>query len=377
MAARFRIFTTAVLALHTATGAFAQSVNAGDRAASDVRPFESDDVAQFNTPWALAFLPDGRMLVTEKPGAVYVVTQDGAKTEVTGVPEVLASGQNGLLDIAIAPDFAQSARIYMTYVEPAGGQLVLARATLAQAGEQAQLADLAVIWRQSPNGGRGQPGGIIAFDPQGEHLFLSVGDRMEPDSAQEPDMARGKVLRLGLDGETPADNPMAEAGGVKAQTWTTGHRNPYGLAFNADGQLWLHEMGPRGGDEFSLIEAGQNYGWPLVSNGDNYSGTAIPNHDTMPEFKAPAVYWTPVIAPAGLTFYEGDMFPSWQGSALIGGLRAQALVRVRVGEGGTADEAERWDMGARIRDVAVASDGAVWVIEDDSQGALKRLTPKS
>lgn len=356
----------------------AQSVNAGGRSASDAPPFQSQTVAEFDTPWALAFLPDGRILVTEKPGALYLVTQDGKKTEVMGMPDVAASGQNGLLDVAVTPDFGQTAFVYFTYVEPdpSGTRLALARAKLVESGSKAQLGDMSVIWRQTPSGGRGQPGGIIAFDPKGTHLFLSVGDRMEPETAQDADMARGKVLRLALDGSTPADNPGVGEAGIRAQTWTSGHRNPYGLAFNGEGQLWLHEMGPRGGDELNLIEAGQNYGWPIVSNGNNYSGSNIPDHATRPEFKAPAVYWTPVIAPAGLAFYDGPLFPSWQGSALIGGLAAQALVRVTLGANNSADEAERWDMGARIRDVAVAPDGAVWLIEDADPGALRRLTPQ-
>ncbi|MDB5665719.1 PQQ-dependent sugar dehydrogenase [Cypionkella sp.] len=373
------ILGTALVAIWSfaVSDADAQSVNAGALAASTTRPFQSQTVAEFDTPWALAFLPDGRMLVTEKPGALYLVTDSGEKTEVSGVPAVAAPGQNGLLDVAIAPDFAESNYVYLTYVEPDpdGARLALARAKLVEDGDEARLEDFSAIWRQTPGGGRGQPGGIIAIEPQGAHLFLTVGDRMDPESAQDPDMARGKVLRLGLDGSTPADNPMVAEGGVKAQTWTTGHRNPYGLAFDAKGQLWLHEMGPRGGDELNLIEPGQNYGWPVVSNGNNYSGSDIPDHETRPEFAPPAVYWTPVIAPAGLAFYEADLFPAWKGSGLIGGLAVQALVRVGFGSG-PADEADRWDMGARIRDVAVASDGAVWVLEDASPGKLRRLTPR-
>lgn len=355
----------------------AESINAGARAASEVVPFKSQTVARFETPWALAFLPDGRMLVTEKQGAMYLVTQAGDKIAIAGVPDVAASGQNGLLDVAIAPDFAQSATIYFTYVEPAsdGTRLALARAKLVEGSDDARLVDLSVIWRQTPGGGGGQPGGIIAIDPEGRHVFLAVGDRMEPATAQDADMARGKVLRLALDGSTPADNPKVAEGGVRAQTWTLGHRNPYGLAFDSKDQLWLHEMGPRGGDEFNLIDGGQNYGWPVVSNGKNYNGSLIPDHASRPEFKAPAVYWTPVIAPAGLAFYEGALFPSWQGSALIGGLAAQALVRVTLGANNSADEAERWEMGARIRDVAVAPDGAVWLIEDANPGHLRRLLP--
>jgi glucose/arabinose dehydrogenase len=354
----------------------AASINAGNRAASPTRPFTSTAVAEFDTPWAIAFLPDGRMLATEKPGRIFLVTQSGRKTKVANVPPVLASGQNGLLDIVTAPDFASSSQVYFTYVEPGeGGRLVLSRAVLFISENSAALANLTVIWRQTPAGGGGQPGGIIAFDPQGSHLFLTVGDRMQPNSAQDPSQARGKLLRLNLDGSAPDGNPHASKGGTLGQTWTTGHRNPYGLAFAPDGRLWLHEMGPRGGDEFNLIEPGRNYGWPIVSNGDNYNGTPIPRHSTRPEFAAPAIYWTPVIAPAGLAFYEGAMFPQWRGSALIGGLRARCLVRVIFGADGQPDEVERWNMRARIRDVAVAPDGAIWLIEDSNPGRLLRLTP--
>ncbi len=359
------------------SGAQAQRINAGDRAPSATVPFATKAVADFDTPWALAFLPDGRMLVTEKPGRIFLVTQNGEKIELSNTPEVAASGQNGMLDIAVAPDFETSSTVYFTYVEPdaGGSRLALSRATLAVSGSEATLANATVIWRQTPGGGGGQPGGIIAFDPAGTHLFLSVGERMRPDTAQDPEQARGKVLRLNLDGSTPSDNPLAAQGGVQAETWTTGHRNPYGLAFGPDGRLWQHEMGPRGGDELNLIEEGRNYGWPVVSNGDEYSGAEIPDHDTRPEFAGPAVYWNPVISPAGLAFYDGAMFPQWQGSALIGGLSVRSLVRVAFDADGTPDEAERWDMGARVRDVAVAPDGAVWIIEDADPGHLRRLTP--
>lgn len=364
----------ATLMFNGAAASAQQRINAGHRQASDTVPFTAQDVADFATPWALAFLPDGRMLVTEKPGRIFLVTQKGAKVELGNVPDVLASGQNGMLDIAVAPDFATSSTVYFTYVEPGdGGRLVLSRAKLSISGDTAALVDQSAIWRQTPGGGGGQPGGIIAFDPRGEHLFLTVGERMRAESAQDPDQARGKVLRLNLDGSTPSDNPLAAQGGVQAQTWTTGHRNPYGLAFAPDGRLWEHEMGPRGGDELNLIEPGKNYGWPIVSNGDQYSGAEIPDHDTRPEFAAPTVYWNPVISPAGLAFYEGTMFPGWQGSALIGGLSVRSLVRITFDANGNPDEAERWSMGARIRDVAVAPDGAVWIIEDANPGRLRRL----
>jgi glucose/arabinose dehydrogenase len=373
----FPVAVAVATAIMFSTAAQAQSINAGDRTANTNLPFVTKAIAEFDTPWAIAFLPDGRILVTEKPGRILLVTQAGEKIELANVPEVLASGQNGLLDIAAAPDFQTSSTVYFTYVEPDdGGRLALSRATLSVSEDGAALADATVIWRQTPGGGGGQPGGIIAFNPQGTHLFLTVGDRMRPTSAQDPGQARGKLLRLNLDGTTPSDNPLVAQGGVQAETWTTGHRNSYGLAFAPDGRLWLHEMGPRGGDELNLIEQGRNYGWPIVSNGNEYSGVRIPDHDTRPEFAAPAVFWTPVIAPAGLAFYEAAMFPQWQGSALIGGLSVRSLVRIAFDVNGRPDEAERWNMGARIRDVAVAPDGAVWIIEDSNPGRLLRLTPK-
>ena len=372
-----KLLLSMILAVGFITSAHGQSVNAGGHKASKAKPFIARSVANFDTPWAIAFLPDGRMLITEKPGRIFLVRQSGQKISVDHVPAVAAAGQNGLLDIAVSPRFSDNHEVYFTYLEPGtgGSRLVLSRARLAMSDARASLEDTQVIWRQTPAGGGGQPGGIIAFDPKGQHLFLTVGDRMRPDSAQDPDQARGKLLRLNLDGSTPSDNPQAGQGGVRAQTFTTGHRNPYGLAFAPDGKLWLHEMGPRGGDELNLIQANANYGWPLVSNGDNYNGTPIPRHATRPEFAAPVLYWTPVIAPAGLAFYEGQMFPQWRGSAFIGGLAVQALVRVTFDDKGAAREADRWDMGARIRDVAVAPDGAIWVIEDDSEGRLLRLTP--
>jgi glucose/arabinose dehydrogenase len=351
--------------------------NAGGAKPRADKPFAATPVATFDEPWAIGFLPDGRMLITEKPGRMYLVDAHGRKQAVSGVPKVAYGGQNGLLDVAAAPGFAADHTIYLTYVEPGtgGSSLALARAVLAEGSGGPALKDLSVIWRQLPKGSGGQPGGIIAFSPDGRHLFLTSGDRMRPDTAQDPDLALGKVLRLNLDGSTPADNPWASQGGVRAQTWTTGHRNPYGLAFAPDGRLWMDEMGPRGGDELNLIVAGRNYGWPIVSNGDNYNGTPIPRHATRPEFEPPVIYWTPVIAPAGLAFYTGSLFPQWRGSAFIGGLREQALVRIRFDDKGGAAQADIWDMGRRIRDVAMGPDGALWVIEDGGDARLLRLTP--
>lgn len=357
----------------------AESINAGGRKAEASAPFTATSVAEFDTPWAIAFLPDGRLLLTEKGGKIFIVTQSGDKTAVDGVPGVAFSGQNGLLDIALAPDFEKGKAVYFSYNEPAknGSSVVLVRAVLDEGDGKAALQDKTTIWKQDAAARGGQPGGIIAFEPDGKHLFLSVGDRMLPATAQDDEAPMGKILRMNLDGSVPKDNPHADAGGVRALTWSTGHRNPYGLAFGPDGKLWEHEMGPRGGDEFNLIKPGLNYGWPVVSNGDNYSGRPIPRHSTRPEFEPPLVYWTPVIAPAGLAFYEGDMFPEWRGSALIGGLSVMSLVRVVIDKDGKADEAERFEMENRIRDVAVGPDGAIWLIEDDNPGRLLKLTPKA
>ena len=365
----------------------AQSINAGGREAVAENPFKVQEIAAFNTPWAIAFLPDQRLLVTEKAGHIFLTDQAGKKTEVTNVPPVSFEGQNGLLDIAISPDFATDRLVYFTYAEPERSgkdvlsSLTLARAKLSEKDGKASFDDLTVLWRQMPKSKWGQPGGIIAFSPDGKYLFLTSGDRMNPKTAQDPKLALGKVLRFNRDGSVPKDNPRSDLAGqdadnARALTWTTGHRNPYGLAFATNGKLWLHEMGPKGGDELNLIKQGLNYGWPVVSNGDQYSGEPIPRHETRPEFEPPVVYWTPVIAPAGLVFYNSELFKDWKGSALIGGLSSMALIRVAFKENGNADEAERYDMGNRIRDVAVAKDGSVYVIEDDIPGRLLRLTPK-
>ena len=375
---RAAILALLVAAAPAAAAPAAAAINAGGDRPNPVKPFIATPIASFDYPWAIAFLPDGRMLVTEKPGQLSIVTQKGVKTEVAGVPKVEYQGQNGLLDVAVAPDFARSRTIYVTYVEPGrgGSSLVLARGALSEAPGAARLDGLKVIWREGPKGEGGQPGGIVAFDPAGTHLFLAVGERMRKTPAQDPESALGKVLRLNLDGTTPAGNPQAKAGGVRAQTWTSGHRNPYGVAFAPDGALWEVEMGPKGGDELNLLQPGRNYGWPVVSYGINYDGSPIPQHPTRLEFARPALYWTPVIAPAGLAFYTAGLFPAWRGSAFIGGLAAQALVRVTFDGKGGAREADRWDMGHRIRDVAVAPDGALWLIEDDERGRLLRLMPK-
>ncbi len=368
--------TLATLALYPSS-VRAAGINAGDREATEALPFAVEEIASFDTPWAIAFLPDQRLLVTTKPGRIYLVDGKGGETTLSGVPEVAASGQNGLLDIAVSPRFAETRQVYISYVASGGGtRLTLARATLREGEGEARLADPEILWRQNPAGGGGQPGGIIAFDPDGRHLYFAVGDRMRPMTALDPDQARGKILRMTLDGKPAPGNPGEGQEGIRAETWSIGHRNPYGLAFAPDGTLWEHEMGPRGGDELNRIEPGMNYGWGKVSEGDNYSGKRIPRHATRPEYAAPPLFWNPVISPAGLAFYNGPLFPEWKGSALIGSLSTLSLVRVTFDGEGQPDEADRFQMENRIRDVGVSRDGAIWVIEDSDTGRLLRLTPK-
>ncbi|WP_374147193.1 PQQ-dependent sugar dehydrogenase [Sphingomonas sp. 28-63-12] len=344
-------------------------------------PFATTRLAHFEEPFALAFLPDGGVLVTEKAGHLRARWADGEIVEVSGAPIVAQVGQGGLLDVAIAPDYATSHSIYLSYSEKGttGAALALARATLvtkqvqcirAPCPARASLEGLRVIWRSGQNGPGGQFGATILFAPDGRSLFLASGERQRFTPAQDPNQALGKILRLTLDGKAWPGNPDYKAGGVKAMTWSTGHRNPYGMVFTADGHLWEEEMGPRGGDELNMILPGRNYGWPIVSNGDNYSGQPIPDHPSRPDLEAPKLWWNPSISPGGMILYSGAMFPEWRGQLLIGALGGEALIRVAV-SGMTARVAAQWKMGDRIRDLAQAPDGAVWLLEDG--GDLVRL----
>ena len=332
-------------------------------------------VATFDNPWAMVFLPDGRLLVTEKPGHLQLVTTAGAKTQVSGVPAVTYSGQIGLLDVALDPAYATNSRVWLSYEEPgAGGQrLAVAQATLNLVGAPG-LTGLTVVWRASPTTTGGQPGGRLAFSPDGKYVFVSTGERQQFTPAQDASGTLGKIVRLNLDGTPAAGNPFANTAGAKPEIWTLGHRNPYGLVFASDGRLFESEMGPMGGDEFNLIEPGQNYGWPNVSEGDNYDGTPIPRHSTNPAYTAPLLSWTPVIAPGGMIQYHGSKFVGWTGDFVLAGLVQQGIVRVRV-NGGTAAEAARISLGARIREVEEAADGSIWVLQDGSTAKLVQLLP--
>jgi glucose/arabinose dehydrogenase len=386
-------------------------INAGEQASEKSLPFTMTPVATFNLPWRIAFLPDGRMLITEKVGHLWVVTQQGEKTEVAHVPEVLYGGQGGMLGVYTSPHYAHDHYVYLTYSEPGepgGSSLALARAQISIGKFYASLEGLQVIWRDGERGKGGQFGAAIAFAPDGKSLFLTVGDRQRMTSAQDPNQPLGKILHLTLDGKPAPDNPMAGKTGAAsvdvidpprdteaaktapvvrtytfpgpnltpAETWSMGHRTPYGLAFAPDGRLWELEHGPKGGDELNLIEPGKNYGWPLVSYATNYDGVPIASPDTRSDLTKPVIYWTPVIAPGNMVFYKGKVFPAWKGSALIGGLATKSLSRITFDGQGGAKPAERWDVEHRIRDVAVAPDGTVWLLEDANPGALFRVTPK-
>ncbi|TWH09033.1 PQQ-dependent sugar dehydrogenase [Pseudoxanthomonas taiwanensis] len=347
-------------------------------------PFAVAEVQRFDSPWAMTFLPDGRLLVTEMAGNLRLFDPASGKLgTVAGVPKVAHGGQGGLADVVLHPAFAGNQLVYISYSEAgeggtAGAAVARARLVLDQDGG-GRLDGLQVIWRQQPKvSGQGHFGQRIAFDRDGK-LWISSSERQKFDPAQDMKTNLGKMIRLDDDGSVPADNPFADQGGVAAQVWTLGHRNILGVAFDGEGRLWAHEMGPKGGDELNLIERGDNYGYPVVSNGDHYDGKPIPDHDTRPEFHAPAVSWNPVISPAGFVIYSGDRYPGWKGSGLIGGLSSKSLVRIAF-DGTDAREAERFDMGRRIREVEQGPDGTIWLLEDgtrDGQGWLLRLDPKS
>jgi glucose/arabinose dehydrogenase len=353
--------------------------------------FLVEEVASFDQPWSMAFLPDGNFLVTEKPGKMFLMNQAGETlSEISGVPEVAYGGQGGLGDVAIHPDFNENKTVYVSFAEEGKNDTrgaVVIKATLDLTEEGGALTNLEYIWRQVPKvTGRGHYAHRMAFSEDG-YLFISSGDRQKFDPAQDMTSNMGKIIRLNDDGSIPTDNPFYNDGGVAAEVWSLGHRNPLGIDFDADGKLWNIEMGPRGGDELNLVLKGEDYGYPTVSNGIHYNGSNIPNHDTRPEFEEPKEWWgdgysIPVISPSSFVIYQGDLFYDWQGSGFISGLSSESLIRVQF-DGDSAKEIERFDMGRRIRSVEEGPDGALWLLEDyprrqdTSKGRLLRLTPHS
>lgn len=349
-------------------------------------PFKVTPVADFDAPWAMTFLPDGSMLITEKAGTLLLVSPDGKQKHTVAILPVDAAGQGGLMDVVLAPDFAKSRHVYLSYstAGEGGKGVVLARGQLSDSDDvcstnnvcwrerEPELTAVTELFRATPFvSGNGHYSGRIAFSPDGKYLFFTNGERQKFDPAQDPKATLGKVLRLTLDGRPAPGNPLA-AQGFHPAVWSYGHRNLLGIAFDAKGNLWEQEMGPKGGDEANLILPGKNYGYPKVSNGDHYDGRDIPDHAPGDGFEAPKVWWNPVISPGGLIVYSGAMFPQWKGDLFIGGLSSQSLVRVDV-NGTNAKKGDQWPMGARIREVEQGPDGAIWLLEDGSDGSQGRL----
>ncbi|MCW1919893.1 PQQ-dependent sugar dehydrogenase [Rhodobacter sp. KR11] len=333
-------------------------------------------------PWGMEELPDGRWLVTERPGRMRIVG-DAVSAPIQGLPPVHAEGQGGLLDVAIAPDFAQTRRIWWSYAEPRGALNGTAVATGVLSADETRVQDVQVIFAQQPGwASDAHYGGRLAFAPDGA-LILTTGERSDRRArvqAQDPASHLGKVIRLNPMGGPAPGNPALP--GWAPEVWSIGHRNVQAAGFGPDGQLYTIEHGPLGGDELNRPQAGRNYGWPIITYGLEYSGAAIGQGQTRaPGMEQPLYYWDPVIAPSGLVFYDGALFPDWQGSLLVGALAGQALVRLTL-EGQTLQgqaitgEARYLQGMARIRDVAVSRDGAVMILTDEDNGALIRLTPQ-
>lgn len=399
-----RLLVTAALLLALLPTAQAQTANAAppNVASSSAGDINIERLTALEFPWGMALLPDGRLLITEKPGRLRIWADGKLSEPVQGVPKVVYRGtpsdQGGLLDVEADPDFARNQLVYLSYVEAANQQSpddaetgdvrfsnfldmtdnILRGGAVARGRlEGNQLRNVQVIWRQVPKTiGRGHFGNRLVFAPDGK-LFITSGDRQRFDPAQSLASNLGKVVRINPDGSTPSDNPFAGKEGARGDIWSYGHRNVLAAAVEpASGRLWVVEMGPLGGDELNLVQPGKNYGWPLVSNGDNYNNSMIPDHPSNKEFQSPVRTWTPVISPSGAVVYTGSLFTGWRGSVLVGGLSSQALIRLAL-DGERVAVEERVDMKRRIRDVAQTPDGAILVIVDAKNGDLLRLTPAS
>jgi glucose/arabinose dehydrogenase len=330
--------------------------------------------AGFENPWSLAFLPDGRLLVTERPGRLRLVRDGEVSPPIAGVPEVYARGQGGLFDVVLAPDFADSGTLFLAYAEPRGDGAATALARARLVGDR--LENVTVIFRMNrPSQGGRHFGGRIVFAPDGT-LFLTTGDRGEPDRAQDPFDHAGKVLRLNPDGSIPADNPFADGAAAAPEVWSLGHRNIQGAGFDAEGRLWTVEHGAAGGDEVNRPEPGRNYGWPVISYGREYSGGRIGEGAAKPGMEQPAFHWDPSIAPSGLTVYDGALFPQWRGNVLVGALKFQLIARLEPNTDDRFVEERIFDGDfGRIRDLRTGPDGALWFLTDEDPGAIYRLAP--
>ena len=342
---------------------------------------QAETVAKgFEHPWALAFLPDGRMLVTERPGRLRIVEGDGRVSKpVDGVPRVFARGQGGLLDVALDPRFAENRLVYLSYAEPGEGSTAGTAVARGKLGE-GKLEDVQVIYRQQPKvEGGNHFGSRLVFARDGT-LFVTQGDRFAyREKAQDLSSGLGKIVRINPDGSVPKDNPFVGRAGARPEIWSYGHRNVQSAALDSQsGRLWTVEHGARGGDELSHPEAGKNYGWPIITYGVDYSGAKIGEGTAKPGMEQPVYYWDPVIAPSGMAIYTGDAFPDWKGSMLIGSLNPGLLVRLTLKDGQVARE-DRYlgDLRERIRDVQQGPDGLIYVVTDSRDGRILRVKPTS
>ena len=376
-------FAASVSACHASVPTVATATNPGPVEPTPLAdaPFTLEQVADLDEPWAMAFLPDGgSALITEKAGRLLLWTVGGNAVPVSGVPPVSNAGQGGFGDVVLHPGFATNRLVYLSWVEDGeGGKgAVVGRARLSTDAAAPALEALEVIWRQTPKvEGNGHFGHRIAFGPDGM-LYISSGERQQFTPAQDMQQTLGKVIRLTDSGAVPADNPFAAQGGVTAQIWSLGHRNPLGIAFDEDGRLWEMEMGPAGGDELNIVTRGGNYGYPAVSNGSHYDGRDIPDHAAGDGFVAPALWWNPAISPAGLMIYQGTVFPAWRGDAFIPALGGTGLVHIDL-EGDSARQANRWNTEFRVRAVAQDPAGGIWLLEDGGrrgEGRVYRLVPR-
>ncbi|MXP25874.1 PQQ-dependent sugar dehydrogenase [Altererythrobacter indicus] len=386
---KFRLFAAllSTAAFGMASCSDANSDNSAVQAAAksdSAIPFKIEQTATFDEPWAIAVEPGtGLLFITERGGTIkFYDPKSGQIGSVTsGIPKVDYGGQGGLGDIVFAPDYAQSGMVYLSWAEAGAGDTrgaAVGRGKLSCDGTTSCSIDgLQVIWRQTPKvSGRGHYSHRIAFSPDGQYLFISSGERQKKDPAQDLSNTLGTIVRLLPNGTPAPGNPFADRGGVSDQIWSYGHRNVLGLKFDSEGRLWDLEHGPAGGDELNLVEKGKNYGWPLVSGGDDYNGDPIPDPSTRPDLQKAAISWTPVIAPGDFIFYSGKLWPEWKGQVLIANLKTTSISRVSVANPEKAEEIARYSFDNRLRDIAEAGDGTLWVIEDGKSAKLLHLTPQ-
>jgi len=346
--------------------------------------FQVTEIARgLQKPWAIAFLPDGRMLVTEKPtGRLYLVSPDGRRSPpVAGLPPVDGRNQGGLLDVELGPDHQRSGLVYWSYYEPrpGGNGLAVARGRLVDDAAP-RLEGVQVVFRMLPTlDSTLHAGGRLVFAPDG-NLFVTLGERSILEGrrqARDPSSHLGKIVRIRPDGTAPEDNPLVGVAGARPEIWSLGHRNVLAAALDAQGRLWEAEMGPRGGDELNLVEKGKDYGWPTIGYGEEYSGAAIHASTQAPGLEQPVYYWDPSVSPSGMAIYSGDLFPEWKGNVFIGALSGQALLRlVLAGDEVVGEERLLRDLRVRVREVVQGPEGALYLLTDSSDGRLLKLTPR-